>query len=89
MRAFASRDLELARGLKERDYQLDQMNRDFADRLTELMPQNVDLIPAYMDLIFIAKFLERIGDQATNIGEDVVYAISAEETRHLHHATGT
>ncbi len=89
VRAFASRDLELARGLKERDYQLDQMNRDFADRLTELMPQNVDLIPAYMDLIFIAKFLERIGDQATNIGEDVVYAISAEETRHIHHATGT
>ena len=49
------------------------------------MPQNVDSIPTYMDLIFIAKFLERIGDQATNIGEDVVYAISAEETRHIHH----
>ena len=89
VRAFASRDLALARGLKERDHQLDQMNRDFADRLTELMSHNVDLIPAYMDLIFIAKFLERIGDQATNIGEDVVYAISAEETRHLHHATGS
>jgi phosphate transport system protein len=89
VRAFASRDLELARRLKERDHQLDQMNRDFADRLTELMPHNVDLIPTYMDLIFIAKFLERIGDQATNIGEDVVYAISAEETRHIHHTTGT
>jgi phosphate transport system protein len=88
VRAFASRDLELARGLKERDHQLDQMNRDFADKLTELMPQSVDLIPTYMDLIFIAKFLERIGDQATNIGEDVVYAISAEETRHIHHTTG-
>jgi phosphate transport system protein len=87
VRAFASRDLELARRLKERDHQLDQMNRDFADRLTELMPHNVELIPTYMDLIFIAKFLERIGDQATNIGEDVVYAISAEETRHIHHAT--
>ena len=88
VRAFASRDLELARGLKERDHQLDQMNRDFADKLTELMPQTVDLIPTYMDLIFVAKFLERIGDQATNIGEDVVYAISAEETRHIHHITG-
>jgi phosphate transport system protein len=85
VRAFASRDLVLARGLKERDAQLDEMNRSFADRLTNLMPQNVDSIPTYIDLIFIAKFLERIGDQATNIGEDVVYAISAEETRHIHH----
>jgi phosphate transport system protein len=85
VRAFAGRDLELARGLKERDRQLDEMNRSFAERLTNLMPQNVGSIPTYMDLIFIAKFLERIGDQATNIGEDVVYAISAEETRHIHH----
>jgi phosphate transport system protein len=85
VRAFASRDLELARGLKERDGKLDEMNRSFADRLTELMSHHVDSIPTYMDLIFIAKFLERIGDQATNIGEDVVYAISAEETRHTHH----
>jgi phosphate transport system protein len=85
VRAFASRDLELARGLKERDRQLDEMNRNFADKLTDLMSHHVDSIPTYMDLIFIAKFLERIGDQATNIGEDAVYAISAEETRHIHH----
>jgi phosphate transport system protein len=85
VRAFASRDLELARGLKERDRQLDEINRNFADKLTDLMSHHVDLIPTYMDLIFIAKFLERIGDQATNIGEDAVYAISAEETRHIHH----
>ncbi len=65
--------------------QLDEMNRNFADKLTDLMSHHVDHIPTYMDLIFIAKFLERIGDQATNIGEDTVYAISAEETRHIHH----
>jgi phosphate transport system protein len=86
--SFANRDLELARGLKKRDYQLDQMNRNFAEKLTELMFHHVDLISSYMDLIFIAKFLERVGDQATNISEDVVYAISAEETRHIHHVTG-
>ena len=85
VRAFASQDLELARGLKERDRQLDQMNRTFAEQLTDLMSHHVDCIPTYMDLIFIARFLERIGDQATNIGEDAIYAISAEETRHTHH----
>jgi phosphate transport system protein len=82
VRAFANRDIELARGLKARDRQLDEMNRTFAEKMTNLMGGNVGLIPAYMDLIFIARFLERIGDQATNIGEDTVYAISAEDTRH-------
>jgi phosphate transport system protein len=88
VRSFANRDLELARALKERDGQLDQMNRNFADKMTDLMSQHVEQIPSYMDLIFISRFLERIGDQATNIGEDTVYAISAEETRHTHHVDG-
>ena len=88
VRAFASQDLELARGLKERDRQLDQMNRDFAEKLTDLMSHHVDCIPTYMDLIFIARFLERIGDQATNIGEDAIYAMTAEETRHTQHVVG-
>jgi phosphate transport system protein len=88
IRAFASRNLELARALKERDRQLDEMNRNFAEKLTDLMSHHVESIPTYMDLILIARFLERIGDQATNIGEDTVYAISAEETRHIHHVDG-
>ena len=88
IRAFASRNLELARALKERDRQLDEMNRNFAEKLTDLMSHHVESIPTYMDLILIARFLERVGDQATNIGEDTVYAISAEETRHIHHVDG-
>jgi phosphate transport system protein len=88
VRAFADWNVELAKGLKERDRQLDQMNRILADKMTERMTQQVDHIPTYMDLIFISRFLERIGDQATNIGEDTVYAICAEETRHTHHLNG-
>lgn len=88
VRAFANRDIELARALKERDRQLDEMNRVFAEKITNLMGGNVELIPTYMDLIFIARFLERIGDQAKNIGEDTVYAISAEDTRHTNRIDG-
>ncbi len=88
VRAFADHDLELARGLKERDGRLDQMNREFAEKLTDLMSHHVDHIPTYMDLIFIARFLERVGDQATNISEDAIYAMTAEETRHTHHVSG-
>jgi len=88
VRAFADQDLELARGLKERDGRLDRMNREFAEKLTDLMSHHVDHIPSYMDLIFIARFLERVGDQATNISEDAIYAMTAEETRHTHHVSG-
>jgi phosphate transport system protein len=82
IQAYADNNIELARSLKERDKTLDEMNRDYADKITNLMPQFPDSIATYMDLIFMARFLERIGDQAKNIGEDTIYAISAEETRH-------
>lgn len=82
IRAYADADIELARSLKMRDRKLDALNRDFAERITVRMSHDVDNIPAYIDLIFISRFLERVGDQAKNIGEDTVYAISAEETRH-------
>lgn len=82
IRAFADSNVELARTLRERDRTLDIMNRDFAEKLTSLMPEKPENIPSYMDLIFTARFLERIGDQAKNIGDDVIYAVSAEESRH-------
>jgi phosphate transport system protein len=82
IRAYADADLELARSLKLRDRKLDALNRDFAERITVRMSQDVDNIPAYIDLIFVSRFLERIGDQAKNIGEDTIYGVSAEETRH-------
>jgi phosphate transport system protein len=88
VRAFAARDPALARTLQERDRVLDEMNRNYAEKMTDLMGRNVERIPAYMDLIFIARFLERIGDQAKNIGEDTVYAVSAEETRHTNRPAG-
>ena len=82
VRAYAEGDTELARTLKPRDRELDAMNRDFANRVTELMPTNPDLIRGYLELIFIARFLERIGDQSTSIAEDTVFAVVAEDIRH-------
>ncbi len=82
VKAYADNDLELARTLKPRDRELDAMNRDFANRVTDLMPKYPDLIQGYLELIFIARFLERIGDQATNIAEDTVFAVAAEDIRH-------
>ena len=80
--AYADYDAELARTLKLRDKDLDLLNFSFAEKMTEKMAGDVRNIPSYLDLIFIARFFERIGDLAKAAGEDVVFAVRAEETRH-------
>lgn len=89
VRAYADGDVTLARGLKARDRQLDEMNRQFAELCTERMAAEPHLIQNYLNLIFIARSLERTGDHATNMGEDVVFAIEAEEIRHTQGITRT
>ncbi|MEI6493798.1 MAG: phosphate signaling complex protein PhoU [Verrucomicrobiota bacterium] len=81
--AYADQNTELARTLKPRDRELDALNRDYANKLTELMPKRPENIQVYLELIFIARFLEKIGDQATSIAEDTVFAVEAEDIRHL------
>jgi len=83
IKAYADQDAELARTLKGRDRELDTLNREFANKLTELMQKNPVQIEEYLEMIFIARFLERIGDQATSISEDTVFAVDAEDIRHL------
>jgi len=83
IKAFADEDAELARTLKGRDRELDALNRDYAEKLTDLMQKNPLQIEGYLELIFVSRFLERIGDQATSIAEDTVYAVNAEDIRHL------
>lgn len=82
VRAYADGNAETARGLKARDRELDELNREFAEACTERMALEPDKIKSYLNLIFIARFIERIGDHATNLGEDVVFAVAAEEIRH-------
>lgn len=84
IKSYADNDIELARTIKGRDKELDELNRDFADNLTELMPQNPEHIRGFLELIFISRCLERIGDQAKNIAEDVIYAVSVKDIRHSH-----
>ncbi len=86
IKAYADEETTLARELKSRDRELDEMNRNFAEACTERMAVEPHLIQAYLNLIFIARFIERIGDHATNMGEDVVFSVAAEEIRHTQSA---
>ncbi len=82
LRAFTDHDLELAHAIRPRDKKLDALNRDMADQLTRAMASAPDRIADYVNLLFISRYLERIGDHVKNISEEVVYAVSAEDIRH-------
>ena len=80
--AFVREDVALARAIVSRDTHLDDMNASANRQLTERMMQDRDQLRGYLNLILISRCLERVGDHATNIAEDAVYAAAAEDIRH-------
>ena len=83
VRAFAERNAVLAVELKSRDRELDRLNRELTDALILRTQDDSENLPVYLNLIFISRCLERIGDHACNIAEDVVFAVNAEDIRHV------
>lgn len=77
--AFAARDAAAARAIRARDEGLDALYEDLTRALVELMIERPDRITGATHLLFIGKHLERIGDQATNIAEMVIYAATGEQ----------
>jgi hypothetical protein len=61
MRTFAAGDHGLARTLKLKDRDLDAITRDLSEKLVARATVDSELVPSYLDLIFVARALERIG----------------------------
>ena len=80
--AFSREDVDLGRAVVARDKELDYMNKMANRKLTERMAQDPKQLRGYLNLIFVSRCLERVGDHATNIAEDAVYAAAAEDIRH-------
>jgi phosphate transport system protein len=87
--AFAREDVDLGRAVVARDKELDYMNKMANRRLTERMAQDPKQLRGYLNLIFVSRCLERVGDHATNIAEDAVYVAAAEDIRHQTVASAT
>ena len=87
--AFVREDVDLARAVVPRDQTLDDLNRAASRKLIERMAQDRDQLRGYLNLIFVGRCLERVGDHATNIAEDAVYAAAAEDIRHQTAAAST
>jgi phosphate transport system protein len=80
--AYVRRDTALAHAVLNADDELDALKTQvFRDLLTYMLKDPATVEPA-LDLILISRHLERIGDHATNIAEDVIFMVSALDVRH-------
>jgi phosphate transport system protein len=80
--AFVRRDLVLARQVLDRDDELDALKTQVFRSLLEHMTTDPETIQPALDLVLISRHLERIGDHATNVAEDVIFMVSARDVRH-------
>lgn len=80
--AFVRRDEVLARQVITNDDVVDRYKASIFQDLTEIMKKSPETVDRAMDLILISRNLERIGDHATNIAEDVIFAASGVDIRH-------
>ena len=83
LNALVQRDAELAKSVLTRDDEVDHLrDQIFRELLSYMMENSAFIFPAF-ELIMVTKNLERIGDHATNIAEDVIYMVAGKDVRHL------
>ena len=85
--AYVKRDMDLARAVLNSDDELDALKTQVFRELLTYMLQDVNTIEPALDLILVSRHLERIGDHATNVAEDVIFMVSAQDVRHHPPAT--
>lgn len=82
--AFVRRDVDLARQTCRNDDAVDRTYQALFDELMELTVHGRDerMSAQAVNLLFVARFLERIADHATNIGERVIYMVTGEREKY-------
>jgi len=83
--AFVRRDTLLAQQVLDADDTLDALKTQVFRELLTYMLQDPHTIEPSIDLILVSRHLERIGDHATNVAEDVIFMVSARDVRHHAH----
>jgi phosphate transport system protein len=81
LESLATRDVELALSVWERDEELDEMNTSLFRELLTYMMEDPRSISAGTHLLFMAKNIERIGDHATNIAETVIFMVTGKSVQ--------
>ncbi|MBW4038752.1 MAG: phosphate signaling complex protein PhoU [Acidobacteria bacterium] len=82
LQAFIEGDAEMAQAVLLLDDQVDDLNRDAFRSLGNLIKESPDLAPQALNALIISRNLERVGDHATNIAEDVIFWVRGADVRH-------
>ncbi|MGC6464025.1 MAG: phosphate signaling complex protein PhoU [Akkermansiaceae bacterium] len=80
--AYSDIDENAARDVIDLDKEVDKLNSSLGKNLTNQIAEGADQTDTLLNIIFISRSLERIGDLSVNIAEDVVFITSAEDIRH-------
>jgi phosphate transport system protein len=80
--SYVNQDIVLAQHVLNEDDKLDALKTQIFRELLTFMLQDPGTIEPSLDLILVSRHLERIGDHATNIAEDVIFLVSARDVRH-------
>lgn len=76
--AFVKEDVEMAREVAHDDDEVDELYEQIYVELLEMMIRDQRIIKQAINLLLIGRFLERIADHSTNIGERVIYMVTGE-----------
>jgi phosphate transport system protein len=82
LQAFIEGDAAMAESVLKLDDQVDDMNRDAFRSLGALIKEKPELAPQALNALIISRNLERVGDHATNIAEDVIFWVRGADVRH-------
>jgi phosphate transport system protein len=88
LQAFIEADAELAQSVLQLDDQVDEMNDAAFYSLSTLIKERPELTPQSLNALIIARNLERVGDHATNIAEDVIFWVRGKDVRHHNASVG-
>ena len=80
--AFARLDVEAAVDVLRHDDQIDQEFDGLMRKLITYMMEDPRTISAAIDLVFVAKAIERVGDHAKNLAEQIIYIVKGTDVRH-------
>lgn len=82
LQAYASENADAARALLEQDAAIDAFYGQFIRKLAAEATRSPEMMSTHLDVLSIAKNLERIADHATNVAEDVIFLKTGEIVRH-------
>jgi phosphate transport system protein len=80
--SFVSGEVALASDVLKRDDALDDLKRQVFQDLLSFMLNNPQLVAPALDLVLVSRHLERVGDHATNIAEDIIFLVEGRDIRH-------